>query len=402
MDRKSYTLCIAGHRYITKKNGGVELQTFYIGSLLQMVGWKVVYLCPNSSGKFGYEKINNQYEIYWYYPYSFGFQISRKSIEQMLDQIRPDVIYQRGRTDLVDKKILVEYCKKREVPLALSLSSDADLSLWSGTKTVLKSPKPLYKKIPLSLYSILTDLAFYQTLKQATYLIAQHETQQELINHVLKRHSSILRTIHKIAENDINKEIPLKVIWVTNYRPWKQGELFLELAKYFENTEYQFYMILGKTKPEYINDIITAAKSFTNITLLNELPVETIENLLSKSAVFINTSLPEEGFPNTFVQAWLRETPVISLNVDPGGVLEREKIGICCHGNFNLMKRTLKYLLDNNEKRIAMGKSARLYAERVHGFETNRYIYDRFFRAVAERKPIETLNPENSFEDSNL
>ena len=119
----------------------------------------------------------------------------------------------------------------------------------------------------------------------------------------------------------------------------------------------------------YLTDCLGLCKSFNKLNLL----------------VF-------GGFPNTFVQAWLRETPVISLNVDPGGVIERENIGVYCHGDFEVMKAVVRELLNDDQKRLEMGKRARAYAEKAHGYESNRQTYDRFFRAVVEGKPIDTMD----------
>ena len=52
-----------------------------------------------------------------------------------------------------------------------------------------------------------------------------------------------------------------------------------------------------------------------------------MNRLLARSHIFVNTST-HEGFPNTFIQSWLREVVVVSLQVDPDQVLERQQVGI--------------------------------------------------------------------------
>jgi glycosyltransferase involved in cell wall biosynthesis len=41
--------------------------------------------------------------------------------------------------------------------------------------------------------------------------------------------------------------------------------------------------------------------------------------------VFINTS-DTEGFPNSYLQSWIRGTPVVAF-FDPDGVIQRERLG---------------------------------------------------------------------------
>ena len=44
-----------------------------------------------------------------------------------------------------------------------------------------------------------------------------------------------------------------------------------------------------------------------------------------------------EGFPNIFIEAWACGVPVLSLHVDPGGVIKKEGLGEIADGNINTL-----------------------------------------------------------------
>ena len=111
-----------------------------------------------------------------------------------------------------------------------------------------------------------------------------------------------------------------------------------------------------------------------------------VESLMENAILFVNTSKGNyEGFPNTFVQSWLRETPTISLNVDPGGVIAREKLGKCS-GSFEQLVKDVIFLIENDKERIEMGKRARVYAENAHGFEYNVGKLSDLFSKIVTKK----------------
>ena len=51
-----------------------------------------------------------------------------------------------------------------------------------------------------------------------------------------------------------------------------------------------------------------------------------IDALYDRAKVLVNTS-DVEGFPNSYLQAWIRGVPVVTL-IDPDGVIEREGLGV--------------------------------------------------------------------------
>src|SRR5690606_42117859 len=73
----------------------------------------------------------------------------------------------------------------------------------------------------------------------------------------------------------------------------------------------------------------------------------------------INTS-DYEGFPNTFLQAWVRRVPVVSF-YDPDSVIRRRGLGSVC-ADINGMQRQIEALLEDREACAQIGARARAYA----------------------------------------
>jgi glycosyltransferase involved in cell wall biosynthesis len=105
-------------------------------------------------------------------------------------------------------------------------------------------------------------------------------------------------------------------------------------------------------------------RSTSNLEYLGQKSHEQVNELLARAHIFVNTSV-HEGFPNTFIQAWMREVPVVSLHVDPDGVLARESVGIRAESEAQLAE-AVRLLITAPGRRQECGKRAREYAMKFH------------------------------------
>ena len=82
-----------------------------------------------------------------------------------------------------------------------------------------------------------------------------------------------------------------------------------------------------------------------------------------------------EGYPNTFLQAWIRGVPVVSF-FDPDDLITTKKLGFV-PSNLKDMERNILYLLTDEVKRMAMAEKARTFATEYYSPTNvaNKYIH---------------------------
>ena len=97
-----------------------------------------------------------------------------------------------------------------------------------------------------------------------------------------------------------------------------------------------------------------------NLQYLGPKTQEEVNNLLAKSHVFVNTS-EREGFPNTFIQAWFRKVPVVSLTVNPDRLIDRHRLGYVS-GSFRQLKNDVSTLIQDPARIDRLGSVAQRFA----------------------------------------
>jgi glycosyltransferase involved in cell wall biosynthesis len=157
----------------------------------------------------------------------------------------------------------------------------------------------------------------------------------------------------------------LRAIWVGNIKAVKRAELFVDLAAHFANrNDLRFVMIGRPGEPAQYGALHQKMKSLPNLDYLGEQPIERVNSEIAASDVLVTTSA-YEGFPNTFIQAWLRGVPVLSNRVDPDGCLTKGGAGLLV-GEGEGLVRALGELHADRVRLAALAKAAREYGFANH------------------------------------
>jgi glycosyltransferase involved in cell wall biosynthesis len=242
--------------------------------------------------------------------------------------------------------IMALFCLIKRRELIINIPHDMDVKI-----------KPVAKR---NIY----DWLWWFDMKMATSVIAQTEYQHVMLRENYGRDSVIIKAFHPIEGKRIEKSMPPVVMWAARIGPeWKQPEVFLQLAKAIPDTRFQ--MIGGPSENVSLYEKIKEqASDIPNLEFVGFVHHHEIGRYFEKASIFVNTSTAE-GFSNTFLEAWSRYTPVVSLNVDPGEIICQQRLGF--HSKtFEQMVADVKLLLSDNELRQELGQNGRRYVEQEH------------------------------------
>lgn len=281
------------------------------------------------------------------------FLLYRK-IKKIFEMEFPDAIYQRVAYSATG--FAAHWAHKNAIKFIWHISSDNEL-----LKRTFNFKKPeMYIEQLIKEYGI----------KMCEAIIAQTEDQAKLLERNFgKKTKMVCPNFHPVSHERITKSrSPLRIAWVANIKPIKQPQLFLDLARRFcDRKNVEFIMIGRLHSGRFSLSIKKRIENTENLRYLGELPVEGVNVVLTDCHLLINTSV-FEGFSNTFIQAWLKCVPVLSLNVNPDHLFEKHGIGLCA-GNWENLVQHLDFLLSNPEVLEKLGKQGRLYAEKYHSLK---------------------------------
>jgi glycosyltransferase involved in cell wall biosynthesis len=299
----------------------------------------------------------------------YGLFLDAPSLLRCLSVIAPDVIVQHMGCAYTG--VAAWYCKMQGRPLIWYLASDIDVRR---------------VKRPLSLNSIperIDDLLLRYGRKNASVIVAQtHSQARELKMNYGRDAHFIVPNFHPLSSEKHLKPADLKVLWVGNLKRLKRPELFLKLANAFSSVPNVKFYLIGRREPSsWCEGVLDEVARTPNASYLGELSLEEVNEQLAGAHVLVNTS-DYEGVPNTFIQAWMREAPVLSLNVDPDGVIAGHGLGLHAR-NMERMRDWLTDMASNRGALASIGQKARQFAER-HYSMTNAERFTQIIDSALE------------------
>lgn len=200
-------------------------------------------------------------------------------------------------------------------------------------------------------------------LRLADAVVCRSHEQLAWLRDRYGREGVLIRTGHRLAEPVPHEKTT--VLWVGRMHPLKQPEMFLDLAERFPKE--RFAMVIGRDQAHepLLQALRRRVAMLPNVVMYEDVPWSAMDGFFARAKLLVNTSI-YEGFPNTFVQAAMHGTPILSWKVDPDGVLAGHGIGASAGGSFARLLASTEELCASATTRAEWGRQALAYARQHH------------------------------------
>ena len=251
-------------------------------------------------------------------------------VNRFWQSIRPGVVCCFGNNP-TSAEVIAD-CYRSGIKTVLCIASDSDLS----SDYVPGDPS-------LNDYGTPCWMGWY-AVNTVDYVFVQTERQRKLLKQNFSRDGAIVRNpVEVTAEARLtwsSRDAREFVLWVGRSDTFhKRPQLLLDVAR--RCPDMQFLMILNKTNAGVFDTIQRQRPG--NVTIIERVKHHEIWEFYRRARVFVSTSA-YEGFPNTFLQAAVSGVPVVSLSVDPDGMLAAHHCGICSNDDFDGFVQSVRTL----------------------------------------------------------
>jgi glycosyltransferase involved in cell wall biosynthesis len=121
------------------------------------------------------------------------------------------------------------------------------------------------------------------------------------------------------------------VAWIAALRVAKRPDRLVEIARLLPHIRF---IVCGSpstymTPAGYSERAIESFRATPNIDYRGQVSPAAAGRVVSESSLLLSTS-DEEGFPQTFLEAWSYGTPVVTTGIDPDGAIRDVPLGAVC------------------------------------------------------------------------
>jgi glycosyltransferase involved in cell wall biosynthesis len=218
------------------------------------------------------------------------------------------------------------------------------------------------------------------SLRLAARLALQTEQQRELALRALPDSDPVV--IPSFAEPAPSRDGTGEYfLWADRLVEYKLPDRYVELAEALPDARFRMVACpMSETPPGMPERIEAAAERLPNLELVPPRPRSELLEEMRNAVAVVKTSRVE-GMPNTFLEAWARGVPVLSLNVDPDAKIANNDIGVAAEGSMERLIEAAANLWRDRELRAATGERARRFIQDVHSPEA---VADRWVALLEE------------------
>ena len=182
------------------------------------------------------------------------------------------------------------------------------------------------------------NLLAFVILKASSQVIAQTQMQCDLLRKTFRVKAAVFCNVVGAEEYGPARKIGFRgrsidVLWVGSIEPRKGLEKLVSVADLLPNVKFAVVGGQHPGKADYHDVMMNELAGRSNVDVEGFADPNVLPELMGRSKVLLHTSvtlregLTKEGFPNVFLEAWLSDVRVVSLCVDPDGLLSSDGLG---------------------------------------------------------------------------
>jgi glycosyltransferase involved in cell wall biosynthesis len=341
--------------------GGAERQQWLLARALAAAGWSVTIGLQGSGGTDHDETIDSVRFIHLPMGSALFPPLQRfASLNRFLRSERPDWWYWRCASHLFGPAVATAKVHKVRTIFAAAFDSDVQ-----PRRALVERPVAW----PL----------FAWGLAGSNRILVQHHGQFSNLASPLQAKAAVVPSMVSLVPATSQRERGNYVAWVGMLRQPKRPDLLVQVARKAPNV--RIVVCGGPTEHRspsgYGNNIVRELATLPNVTYLGQVAADRAREVIANAAALLCTS-DEEGFPNTFLEAWAAGTPVVTLTVDPDHITERHRLG-AVSGCVDRVVTDLAGLIASPQERQEIATRAKRY---VGDFHSAAAVVDAFQRAV--------------------
>ena len=349
--------------------GGAEVQQTLIAQGLLNLGYRVSFIVQDHGQPDAFEA--KGITVYRSYRPDAGLPHARflhprlTGLWSAMTRADADVYYQRTSDPLTG--IVAAFARAHRRPFVFSVGHDGDcnpdLPFCHGRRERI-----------LYLFGLKRANAIVaQTLRQKQQLLAHYGIEATVI------HSCVALSTGQPRVSPAAIGLRPRLLWVGRFAPEKRLELLLDVAPRCPRVDF---VVIGDGPPDdYVRQLTRRAAAIANVRLAGYVPHRQMPQYYQTAVALICTS-SSEGFPNVFLEAWVRGLPLVTT-FDPDDIVAHGRFGIVAHHADTLVDAVNRIAFD---RRLwsQMSDASYDYSRQHHTIEVVSRSYDTLLRTLCE------------------